>query len=362
MRIGFSLLVAVQAFSAPNPVAVDRPRRSGDFHWGYEHEHGADWSDAKEECGKERQSPIDIPAETAEKPSVNFNLENFDKAIDWSGLNTGHGVKLTPNSEEKIKTTGGDLPGPYVLAQFHFHWGSATHGGSEHKVAGGQHFAEIHLVHTKEEYGDDYMSHDDGLGVLGFFVDVEEGAEEGPLDELIQNQIATKVLDPQATTAITGIAMGDLLPKTFDDYYRYLGSLTTPGCNEVVVWTVFKNSIKISPKTRDVMVSMAEFDDTDVPLTENYRAVQALNGRTVTFYSTSVTEEKAMPETGEQGAISNDPNDPLNEVRVGDTDDNSTTSTVAPSTTSPVATTTSASPLISYSFALIVSMILLTNL
>ena len=32
------------------------------------------------------------------------------------------------------------------------------------------------------------------------------------------------------------------------DYYRYYGSLTTPGCNEVVQWTIFTTPIPISAK------------------------------------------------------------------------------------------------------------------
>ena len=169
----------------------------------------------------ERQSPIDIPAATAEKPGVPFITENYDSSVDWIAKNTGHGVQLDASSLD-TKVSGGDLPGTYLLAQFHFHWGSADQGGSEHTVDGVQPFAEIHLVHIKEDYAlfGDYMAHDDGLAVLGFFVDVEDGVAEGPLDELIQNQIATNLLEPDSTNAIDGFAMDSILPTSFDNYYR----------------------------------------------------------------------------------------------------------------------------------------------
>lgn len=49
------------------------------------------------------------------------------------------------------------------------------------------------------------------------------------------------------TTMKESISLFDLLPKKekLRHYYRYLGSLTTPGCQEKVVWTVFQERIKL---------------------------------------------------------------------------------------------------------------------
>lgn len=38
----------------------------------------------------------------------------------------------------------------------------------------------------------------------------------------------------------------DLLPKNTESFYRYSGSITNPGCQESVTWTLFYNTIEIS--------------------------------------------------------------------------------------------------------------------
>lgn len=52
---------------------------------------------------------------------------------------------------------------------------------------------------------------------------------------------------PDSNTAMREIRLEDMLPSNEKLYYyfRYQGSLTTPDCDETVIWTVFKEPIKI---------------------------------------------------------------------------------------------------------------------
>lgn len=75
------------------------------------------------------------------------------------------------------------------------------------------------------------------------------------------------------------LSLRDLLPASTSKFYRYTGSLTTPGCNEIVVWTVFDSPIYISERQlARFRILISEDGDT---LVNNYRPAQPLMGRTV---------------------------------------------------------------------------------
>ena len=65
-------------------------------------------------------------------------------------------------------------------------------------------------------------------------------------------------------------------------YSNYAGSLTTPGCMEVVNWINFLDTIKISSEQLEKFRALKDGEKHDI--VDNFRPVQPLNGRTVTFY------------------------------------------------------------------------------
>lgn len=58
------------------------------------------------------------------------------------------------------------------------------------------------------------------------------------------------------TARIPPFPLSYLLPSDTTSFYRYLGSLTTPPCSEVVVWTVFVQKLFISDRQVSSQVAM----------------------------------------------------------------------------------------------------------
>ena len=61
---------------------------------------------------------------------------------------------------------------------------------------------------------------------------------EDALSQIYEGGATVPVVDPPM--------LKDLMPWNTNDFYRYEGSLTTPGCYEVVTWTIFQNTVKVT--------------------------------------------------------------------------------------------------------------------
>lgn len=234
-------------------------------------------------CAGNSQSPIDIVFNNAvQQGSAPFVYTNYDQAIPSVNIkNNGHSVTVSWDTTVNTPSiSGGGLTGNYTLAQFHFHWGCENARGSEHTFNGLSYAMELHLVHYKASYGSigEAIKHSDGLAVLGMMFDV--GTENPTLKPITGN--LSLISEPGTNEDIAfNQKLEDLVPTS--PYFRYSGSLTTPPCNEVVVWTVFRQEMQFSQDQLEAFRSLK--DHHGVSLCDNYRAVQPLNGRSVHIYN-----------------------------------------------------------------------------
>lgn len=239
-------------------------------------------------CNGSSQSPINIVTDdaTEEDDGDRFDLTIGSLTGNGTIANTGHTFKFTPPANAGITVKKGGLPGDFTLLQLHFHWGDSSTKGSEHTVDGKAYPLEVHLVFTNDKYKGDsaqFLSKEDGLAVLGVFF--KEGDESPGVKTLLTKISSVYNSNTNTTVDASGINLQQLLPKSTDKFYRYKGSLTTPTCNEVVTWTVFKDVLSVSS------AQLAEFRKMNSvnggKVTINYRVPQPLNGRKVTYYDLS---------------------------------------------------------------------------
>ncbi|KAE8578697.1 hypothetical protein XENTR_v10023732 [Xenopus tropicalis] len=234
-------------------------------------------------CNGSRQSPINI-VDASVQYNASLGTFTFTNYGDSSKLvllnNPGHTVEVQLASG--VTLSGGGLPSTYSAVAFHFHWGNTSQNGSEHQLGGRQFPMEMHIVHTKNGMNLTAAKQDpNGIAVLGFFIDVGTSSSKLPtLASLLVN-----VSNAGTNITLNGSFSIDSILGAVDrtSYYRYLGSLTTPTCDEAVVWTVFRNPILVPASVIQNFSSNIYLNSTGSPqnMVNNFRILQQLNSRVV---------------------------------------------------------------------------------
>jgi carbonic anhydrase len=80
----------------------------------------------------------------------------------------------------------------------------------------------------------------------------------------------------------SSINLKSLLPQSGEIFYKYSGSLTTPGCNEEVQWTIVPKPVQVSVKNYRKFYGVRDEDGHVIG--DNYRPVQPLNARTIDVF------------------------------------------------------------------------------
>ena len=243
---GFSAAAAFCPLCAPAARAAET--HAGPLHWSYRGKTGpSHWSELSADfktCSLgSAQTPIDL-RKAEHKPAG--KLEIAFQPVGGRVLNNGHTIQV--NTPAGSRTVIGDTT--YELLQFHFHH------PSEHLLSGKHLDMEIHFVHRAAN---------GALAVLGSFI--KPGAANitlAPIWAAMPKQEGEQAFDGT-------IDPSRLLPGE-RDYFRYMGSLTTPPCSEGLSWTVFRAPVEASD---------AQIKQFAALFPHNARPVQKLNGRTL---------------------------------------------------------------------------------
>jgi carbonic anhydrase len=221
-------------------------------HWRYEGENGPQfWAKIAPEnslCSTGKtQSPIHIQDEHT--MTLRMDPLQFDyRPSAGTMINNGHTLQFNLSTDNYFIVRNQR----YRLIQFHFHHPAEeriNHKGFE---------LVAHFVH-KNDQGQ--------LAVVAVLFD--PGTENPSLEKLWANMPFNeqdKVIIQEPIINLT-----QLLPKE-QQYYQFIGSLTTPPCSENILWTVLKHPITASKKQLDIFSKI-------FPL--NARPIQPTNNRII---------------------------------------------------------------------------------
>uniref|UniRef100_A0A7E4USR0 Carbonic anhydrase n=1 Tax=Panagrellus redivivus TaxID=6233 RepID=A0A7E4USR0_PANRE len=252
-----------------------------DASWGYNADNGpATWPGVCQTGF--RQSPIDFNLGSVEISHYNkLHFVHYHNAGSVNVTNNGHSVTVsgfeTWGPNQPYIYSGG-LAHKYKLVQFHAHWSQDYLTGSEHTVGGLHYPAEVHFVHIRDGYTVATAANlSDGIAVVGVFLNL--GTPNVGISML--KAALSDVVSVGPVTKVDGFRPKTLLPQNTESFYRYEGSLTTPGCNEAVIWTVLTDPVTVTEDQLNLFRNLKDHHDN--MLATNYRPTQPLNGRQITF-------------------------------------------------------------------------------
>ncbi|XP_034624737.1 carbonic anhydrase 4-like [Trachemys scripta elegans] len=238
-------------------------------------------------CNGTRQSPINIvtPAAVHNPHLGAVSLVGYGDAKKLISMeNTGKTVYV--HLADGLHLCAQGLPAIYTAKSFHLHWGQGSDKtGSEHFINDKQFSMELHIVHTKNNLNKtDALKDPEGIAVLAFFLQATAHARPSRSWESFTRHLKDVALKGKDTDLDGSFSLQELLGSVdLARYYRYPGSLTTPNCDEVVVWTVFPDPILVPLDVVVAFPSILHSTDSDAGprLQNNYRPLQSLGNRQV---------------------------------------------------------------------------------
>lgn len=226
-------------------------KASHEAHWGYTGEHSpAHWGEMKKEfamCSKGKmQTPINIiPTQDIDITPLEFDYTTNSTNV----VNNGHTIQVNVANGSSIMIDGKE----FDLKQFHFHT------PSENNINGKKFALEAHFVHVAKD------------GQLAVVAVMFKEGKSNPILEKIWSKFPL-ALNHKESIDLSSSDIKSLLPSN-KEYYKFMGSLTTPPCSENVKWNVFKTAMTISKE--QVKQFFATFGHS------NNRPIQQTNNRVI---------------------------------------------------------------------------------
>ncbi|XP_054814451.1 alpha carbonic anhydrase 7-like [Prosopis cineraria] len=236
-----------------------------DFSYDPDSENGPDhWGDIRPEWYKCKngtmQSPINL--NESQLTSSLGPLQLYYRSSNATLFSTGHEITVEWAGDAGYLLINGTI---YRLQQCHWH------SPAEHTINGKRFDLEIHLVHQSKE---------GQIAVIGVFYRI---GMADPFLGTVRDALIRISQDREAKVPLGMVDPKSVININRKVYYRYMGSLTTPPCDENVVWTIVGQVNFVSREQIELLRRAVR----DASYT-NARPLQKLNNRLVQLQVTNI--------------------------------------------------------------------------